>query len=47
MKRPASRTLLAGAALFLMAVAAYLPAIEGEFVWDDDDYIVENRAAIT
>jgi Tfp pilus assembly protein PilF len=30
------------AALFAMVVAAYLPALNCGFIWDDDDYITEN-----
>jgi protein O-mannosyl-transferase len=38
-KSPAS-----GAALIvLLTVIAYLPALRGSFLWDDDDYITRNR----
>lgn len=30
------------AGLILLAFAAYLPALQGGFVWDDDDYVSEN-----
>lgn len=33
-----------GAALVLFALVAYLPAMQGGFVWDDDSYVTENRA---
>lgn len=34
---------VAGAALIiLLTVVAYLPALRGEFVWDDDDYVTLN-----
>ncbi len=34
---------LPGAALFLLVVLVYLPAFRCGFIWDDDDYITENR----
>ncbi len=30
-------------ALFLLAVLVYLPAMQGGFLWDDDDYVSENE----
>ena len=30
-------------ALLLVTFLAYLPAIEGEFIWDDDDYVRDNH----
>jgi len=32
------------AAIVLPVVVAYLPAIRGGFIWDDDDYVVNNTA---
>ena len=33
-----------GAAIIILAtILAYLPAIEGGYVWDDDDYLTENE----
>src|SRR6476661_7775743 len=33
-----------GAALFLMTLLAYLPALKAQFIWDDDMYVVNNPA---
>lgn len=33
---------LAGS-IVLMTVVSYIPAIQGGFIWDDDDYIINNR----
>jgi tetratricopeptide (TPR) repeat protein len=33
---------LAGALLVLLTVTAYLPALHGGFIWDDDFYVTEN-----
>ena len=30
-------------ALLLVTFLAYLPAIQGEFIWDDDDYVRDNH----
>jgi tetratricopeptide (TPR) repeat protein len=38
----ATPRLLVAAALIAATVVAYLPAIDGEFVWDDDDYVSNN-----
>lgn len=35
--------LLAAALLFLITFAAYLPALKNGYIWDDDDYVVENH----
>jgi tetratricopeptide (TPR) repeat protein len=44
MTSPASnRSLLAGL-LVAATLAAYWPALDAGFVWDDDDYVVENTA---
>lgn len=36
-----------GAALFLLAVAVYVPVWEFGFIWDDDDYVVANETLRT
>src|SRR5882724_11175380 len=36
--------LVFGAAIYLLTLLAYLPAIRGSFIWDDDSYIVNNPA---
>ncbi len=33
---------LAGLLIALLTLTAYLPALRGGFVWDDDDYVTEN-----
>ena len=33
-----------GILLFLLVVAVYLPTFQSRFIWDDDDYILENTA---
>ncbi|CAD77584.1 MAG TPA: tetratricopeptide repeat protein [Rhodopirellula baltica] len=35
-------TAMLAAALFALTMIAYLPAIQGGFIWDDDDYVTEN-----
>ena len=43
-RRPAGRqTLLVSAALMLLVLIAYLPSLNAGFIWDDDDYLTENR----
>src|ERR1700753_4351179 len=32
---------ISGLALVLMVVVAYLPALRGEFIWDDDFHVVK------
>jgi tetratricopeptide (TPR) repeat protein len=39
---PAGPPFLLGSALLLLVLAAYLPALWAGFVWDDDDYLVNN-----
>ena len=36
-----------GALLVLLTVAAYLPALRGGFIWDDDDHLTQNRAVLS
>ncbi|HJQ83621.1 MAG TPA: tetratricopeptide repeat protein, partial [Candidatus Binatia bacterium] len=38
---------VAGLALVLLTLVAYLPALRGGFVWDDDAYVTANRALRT
>ncbi len=38
------RTLLAGLLLVLAVFLAFLPAARGGFLWDDEDYVVDNPA---
>ena len=40
------RRALAGL-LVAMTVVAYLPALRAGFVWDDDDYVTDNKALRT
>ena len=35
---------LAGVLIVLLTVVAYLPAMRGGFIWDDDDHLTENPA---
>ena len=37
------RTWTMAALLALMTLCAYFPAIQGGFIWDDDDYVTENQ----
>ena len=30
------------AVLLLITIIAYLPALRGDFIWDDDDYVTKN-----
>ena len=43
MSRNRLPVLLAALALALLTAALFLPALQGEFVWDDAQYITENR----
>jgi Tfp pilus assembly protein PilF len=36
------RPFLQGAALVVLTLVAYFPALEGSFVWDDDEYVSNN-----
>src|SRR5205814_1771208 len=40
--RPWLKFLSGAAFIFLMAFAAYFPAVHGEFVWDDDINLIGN-----
>lgn len=42
-KRPRLRLLLMAAILVLATWLAYLPVFQCGFIWDDDDYVVENK----
>ena len=37
------RPILQGALMILLVVLAYLPALRGQFLWDDDDNVINNR----
>jgi tetratricopeptide (TPR) repeat protein len=37
------KLVLWGGLLLLITVIAYIPATRGGFIWDDDDYVTENR----
>jgi Flp pilus assembly protein TadD len=41
-KRRISRGVILGLALVVLVIVAYLPAMQGGFVWDDDDYVTKN-----
>ncbi len=41
------RQLAAAVVLVLLVVLAYRPALEAGFVWDDDDYVTQNRTLRT
>jgi hypothetical protein len=44
LKQPGKeRPLLKGALLVVLVVLAYFPALHGQFLWDDDDNVVNNR----
>src|SRR5215470_1614393 len=38
-----SKTILAGATLFVAVLVCYIPATRGDFIWDDDQHISQNR----
>jgi len=44
MSRPTISTLCLAAVLLALPLVAYLPAIRGDFVWDDGDYVTDNLA---
>jgi len=37
------RIVLLGAIIIVLTAVAYIPAINGGFIWDDDDYVTGNR----
>ena len=39
---PRARLILAGTAILAMSLVAYVPALSAGFIWDDDDYVVNN-----
>ena len=39
---PASKTLAAGALIVVLTCVAYLPAMQGGFIWDDDELVTDN-----
>jgi tetratricopeptide (TPR) repeat protein len=43
MRQPRPRTFAAGFVLVLATLVAYVPAIRGGFIWDDDDYVTNNQ----
>jgi len=43
MKMLFNKNKLLGFAIVLMTILVYIPAIQGGFVWDDDDYVAENQ----
>jgi tetratricopeptide (TPR) repeat protein len=44
MNFPPKSAWLKGALIVLLTVLAYLPALRGGFIWDDDDYIIKNKS---
>jgi hypothetical protein len=36
------RSFLGGSLVFALTLAAYVPAMRGDFVWDDDQYVTRN-----
>jgi len=47
LSRPSSRAWLAGTALFLLPLLAYLPALRAGFIWDDDLWVTGNPSLRT
>lgn len=45
--RSAARFWLGAAVIAAITAAAYLPAMQGDFLWDDDDYVTDNSALRT
>jgi len=43
MATSSTRPWLAAGSIVLLTIAVYVPALQGDFVWDDDDYVTENR----
>lgn len=44
---PLFRRLLVGLLLFVGTIVAYLPTIQGGFIWDDDAYVQKNTVLLT
>ncbi len=42
--QPRGNTTLAGLLLTVMVLAAYLPALSGGYIWDDDFYVTANKS---
>jgi len=42
MRESSKKIGLCAGLLFLITMAAYVPAIHGGFIWDDDAYVTEN-----
>ena len=42
MLTPRARAILWGILILALAATAYAPALRGDFVWDDDDYVTDN-----
>lgn len=41
------RTYQASALIVLLTIVAYLPALRGQFIWDDDDHLTKNPAMLS
>src|SRR5438876_1000870 len=47
MRRVTVRTVSLGIVLFGLVVATYAPAFRASFIWDDDQYVVENPRLVS
>jgi tetratricopeptide (TPR) repeat protein len=43
MQEVIQKTPYAAALIFFMVITVYIPAMQGGFIWDDDDYVTENQ----
>jgi tetratricopeptide (TPR) repeat protein len=43
MRELSKKPVLCGGVLFLITIVAYVPAMNGGFIWDDDAYVTENE----